>query len=259
MLLVLSPAKTLDMQRPEPALPSTLPRLLPETGRLVERLRGFDSAALGRLMGISDKLAELNHARYAGWSPQFDSHNSRPALLAFAGDVYTGLDAPHLSPEDLRWAQDHVAMLSGLYGVLRPLDRMQAYRLEMGTRLANPAGPDLYAFWGTRIAALLREQLSSHRDQVLLNLASEEYFRAVDVAALGLPVIHAVFQEGDGERWRVIGVHAKRARGLMARWIIVGRIDQPQRLREFDAEGYAYCAEASDSTRWVFRRGPRPA
>ncbi len=254
MLLALSPAKTLDMDGATPPLPTTLPRFIADSARLIDILRGMAPAQLSSLMDISERLAVLNAQRYAAWSEQFDAGNSRPAILAFAGDVYTGLDAAHLTPADLRWAQDHVVMLSGLYGVLRPLDLLQAYRLEMGTRLANPAGRDLYAFWGTRIAEALREQLASHRHRLLLNLASEEYFRAVDRAALGLPVLDIVFQEGDTGRWRVIGVHAKRARGLMTRWIIEQRIDQPEQLREFALEGYAHAPEASDDARWVFRR-----
>lgn len=254
MLLALSPAKTLDMDAATPPLPTTLPRFTADSARLIDILRELAPADLGKLMGISDRLAVLNAQRYAAWSEHFDAGNSRPAILAFAGDVYTGLDAPHLSPEDLRWAQDHVVMLSGLYGVLRPLDLMQAYRLEMGTRLANPAGRDLYAFWGSRIAEALREQLDSHAHKVLLNLASEEYFRSVDRKALGLPVIDVVFQEGDGGRWRVVGVHAKRARGLMARWIIRHRAERPEQIQDFDTEGYAWAPAASDATRWVFRR-----
>ena len=254
MLLALSPAKTLDMDSATPPLPTTLPRFIPDSARLIDILRELSPAQLGSLMGISDKLAVLNAQRYAAWSESFDASNSRPAILAFAGDVYAGLDAPHLKPAQLRWAQDHVVMLSGLYGVLRPLDLMQAYRLEMGTRLANPAGRDLYAFWGPRIAQALREQLASHRSKVLLNLASEEYFRAVDTAELGHPVVDVVFQEGDAKGWRIIGVHAKRARGLMARWIIEHRADRPQAIVDFDTEGYAWAPEASGETRLVFRR-----
>ena len=259
MLLALSPAKTLDMEAATPPLPTTLPRFIPDSARLIAILRELAPPRLSSLMGISDRLAVLNAQRYAAWSEHFDAANSRPAILAFAGDVYTGLDAAHLAPADLRWAQDHVVMLSGLYGVLRPLDLMQAYRLEMGTRLDNPAGRDLYAFWGSRIADALREQLGSHRHKVLLNLASEEYFRAVDRTALGLPVIDVVFQEGDGGRWRIVGVHAKRARGLMARWIIQQRADQPEQIQGFDSEGYAWAPQASDATRWVFRRERRSA
>lgn len=254
MLLALSPAKTLDMDSATPPLPTTLPRFIPDSARLIGILRELSPAQLGSLMGISDKLAVLNAQRYAAWSEQFDARNSRPAILAFAGDVYAGLDAPHLKPAQLRWAQDHVVMLSGLYGVLRPLDLMQAYRLEMGTRLANPAGRDLYAFWGARIAQALREQLATQRSKVLLNLASEEYFRAVDTAVLGYPVVDVVFQEGDAKGWRVIGVHAKRARGLMARWIIEHHADRPDAITGFDTEGYAYAPEASSETRRVFRR-----
>ena len=256
MLIVLSPAKTLDYTAPAPAVSPTQPRFVRDAAELVALLRELAPADLSRLMGISDKLAGLNAERYAAWSETFDASNSRAAVLAFDGDVYDGLAARSLSVDDLDWAQQHLALLSGLYGVLRPLDLMQPYRLEMGTKLPNRAGRDLYAFWGTRIARTLREQLRGHAHPVLVNLASEEYFGAVDVAALALPVVQPVFQDaGAGGAYKVISFHAKRARGMMARWAIEQRVDDPQALKGFDAGGYAWAPAASSETRWVFRRG----
>ena len=256
MLIVLSPAKTLDYTAPTPEVMPTQPRFVREAAELVALLRELAPADLSRLMGISDKLAWLNAERYAAWSETFDESNSRAAVLAFDGDVYDGLAARSLSVDDLDWAQQHLALLSGLYGVLRPLDLMQPYRLEMGTKLPNRAGRDLYAFWGTRIARTLREQLLEHDHPVLVNLASEEYFGAVDVDALALPVVQPVFQDaGAGGAYKVISFHAKRARGMMARWAIEQRVDDPQALKGFDAGGYAWAPAASSETRWVFRRG----
>ena len=258
MLIVLSPAKTLDYSSPVPELPVTLPRFIPQSAALIKLLRQQSPIELAELMHLSAKLATLNAERYAAWSKRFTADNSRPAILAFNGDVYEGLAAAHLKPRDLQWAQDHVALLSGLYGVLRPLDLMQPYRLEMGTRLPNPKGANLYAYWGSRIAKTLREQLQGHSHPVLVNLASDEYFGAVDTKALGLSVIQPVFQESEASGHKVISFYAKRARGLMARYAITHRIADPERLKAFDAEGYAYDPEASTATRWLFRR-PKPA
>ncbi len=254
MLIALSPAKTLDFDRAIPAVPLTQPRFIAEAAVLVGLLRDKSPAALATLMSISDRLATLNADRYAGWSETFDVDNSRPAVLAFAGDVYEGLQAATLSPPDLAWAQDHLAILSGLYGVLRPLDLMQPYRLEMGTRLRNPAGADLYAYWGRRIADTLRAQLQDHSHPVLVNLASDEYFSAVDVQALGFRVLQPVFQDGTDGQYKIVSFFAKRARGMMARHAIDHRIDDPEALKDFTEAGYRYTPHASSATRWVFRR-----
>ncbi len=254
MLIVLSPAKTLDFTSAIPELPFTQPRFIPQAAELIEILREKSPAELSSLMHISDKLSTLNAQRYAQWSPRFTPDNSRPAILAFNGDVYEGLDAAHLKGKDLQWAQDHIALLSGLYGVLRPLDLMQPYRLEMGTLLPNRQGKDLYAYWGNSIAQTLREQLRGHTHAVLVNLASDEYFGAVRMEALGLPVVQPVFQDGNAGVYKTISFYAKRARGLMARYAITHRIADPDRLKAFDLEGYGYSAEASTTTRWVYRR-----
>lgn len=254
MLFVISPAKSLDYESPLPELPHTQPLFKKEAAELVDILRGYSPQQLAELMDLSDALATLNAARYQAWSPRFTAHNSRQAVLAFNGDVYEGLDARSLTPEDLAWAQEHLCILSGLYGVLRPLDWMQPYRLEMGTALPNPKGKNLYQFWGRRIADHLNERLAGEQDPVLVNLASQEYFKAVDTRALQARVIECVFEDYKGGRYKVISFLAKRARGLMARYAITRRLRSPQQLQDFDLEGYAYAAAASTPERLVFRR-----
>jgi len=213
-------------------------------------LREKTAGEIASLMKLSEALAELNVARYAEWQPTFDMHSARQAILAFNGDVYEGLRAPELSDDALQWAQEHVVMLSGLYGALRPLDLMRPYRLEMGTRLQTAGGANLYAYWGSRIADYLNEQ----GDEVVVNLASDEYFKAVDRKVLKARVVQCVFQERKGDAWKIISFHAKRARGLMARHVIDRRIDEPDGLKEFSEEGYTYAEDASSPDRLVFRR-----
>lgn len=255
MLFLLSPAKSLDYDTPLPSgLPHTLPSFLPQSEALIAVLRQKSPQDIATLMDLSDKLAALNVARYAGWSPTFTADNARQALLAFNGDVYEGLQAQTLSAQDLGWAQDHLAILSGLYGVLRPLDWMQAYRLEMGTRLATPQGENLYRFWGRQIADHLQAQLDADPHPTVVNLASQEYFKAVDRKVLRAPVIECVFEDWKGGAYKIISFHAKRARGLMARYAIQQRIEQPEGLKGFDLEGYAFDAAASVPDRLVFRR-----
>lgn len=255
MLILLSPAKSLDLDTPLPAeLPHTLPEFRQEAAQLIEVLRPLAPQQVASLMHLSDALATLNVARYAAWSPRFTAKNARPALLTFNGDVYEGLDARSLARSDLDWAQDHLAILSGLYGVLRPLDWMQPYRLEMGTRLATPAGANLYQFWGDRLAEHLNQRLAGDPAPVLLNLASQEYFKAVDRKALRPRVVECVFEDWKGGSWKIISFHAKRARGLMARHAIQQRARKPEDLRGFDAEGWAHDAAASSTDRMVFRR-----
>jgi uncharacterized protein len=258
MLFLLSPAKTLDYQSAIPDLPHTRPPFVRESGELIGVLRQFTPARLASLMDLSDGLAALNVARYQAWSPRFTTSNSRPAILAFNGDVYEGLAARRLSAAELGWAQDHIGILSGLYGLLRPLDRMQPYRLEMGTALAVGAARNLYQFWGTRIAGELNRRLAGHKTPVLVNLASQEYAKAVDRSALKARVIDCVFEEwkgGSGGGYRIVGFSAKRARGLMARYAVMHRVETPASLRGFDLEGYAFDAAASGTDRLVFRRG----
>lgn len=254
MLIVLSPAKTLDFDTPASTQRYTQPDFLADSRLLVDRLAGLSGAQLATLMKISDALAELNVARFASWSPPFTPANAKQAVLAFDGDVYDGLQASSLDEEALAWAQGHLRILSGLYGLLRPLDLMQPYRLEMGTRLDNLRGRDLYAFWGDRIARTLAAELEGSRWPVLVNLASEEYFKAVRPRGLGRPVVQPVFQERKGATWKVVSFSAKRARGAMARYAIERRIEDPERLKAFDVDGYAFAPEASDASTWIFRR-----
>ena len=258
MLIVVSPAKSLDYQRPLPTAQFTQPAFLDQSEALIEILREKSPAQIAKLMTLSDALSVLNVTRYAEWSRPFTAQNARPAMFAFNGDVYAGLDAYSFTPAQIAFAQTHFRMLSGLYGVLRPLDLMQAYRLEMGTKLANPAGKDLYAFWGDTITHALSAELAQQGQQdggpVLLNLASEEYFKSVRPKKLAARVITPVFEERKGAGYKIVSFYAKRARGLMSRYAIVNGIDQPEALKAFDVEGYAFEPRVSDADRWVFRR-----
>ena len=254
MLIVLSPAKTLDFESPIKVNKTTEPDFIPRSAELISTLRTMPPAQIGSLMSISDSLAQLNVARYASWSKKFTPDNSRPAVLAFDGDVYEGLDARSLNARQLDWAQKHLRILSGLYGLLRPLDLMQPYRLEMGTRLATKRGKDLYAFWGDQITEALNESLTVSKAQALVNLASEEYFKSVKPAKLDRPVITPVFEEWKGGGYKIVSFFAKRARGLMARYAIEHKLSKPEQLKDFDSEGYAFDAKASNEARWVFRR-----
>jgi cytoplasmic iron level regulating protein YaaA (DUF328/UPF0246 family) len=254
MLFLLSPAKSLDYETPDYSLPYSKPLFAAQARELIDILKQRSPQQIASLMDLSDQLAELNAARYRAWSPRFTAGNSKQAVLAFNGTVYEGLQASTLDPADLEWAQQHVCILSGLYGVLRPLDRMQAYRLEMGTPLANPLGSNLYRFWASRIANYLNRRLAADKTPVIVNLASREYFKAVDQKALKGRVIECVFEELRDGRHKVIGFMAKRARGLMARYAVQRRISTPRKLQGFDLEGYAYDAQASAPERLVFRR-----
>src|SRR5688572_13897746 len=224
MLFLLSPAKSLDYEAPGPDVPHTLPEFAVDSGRLIEVLRKKSPRQIAGLMDISDALATLNADRYQAWSPKFTARNARQAVLAFDGDVYDGLRARELAPSDLAWAQDHLRILSGLYGMLRPLDRMQPYRLEMGTALQVGTTRNLYQFWGQRIAECLNRQLAADKTPVVVNLASQEYFRSVDRAALKARVIECVFEDWKGDGYKVISFFAKKARGLMARYAIMKRV-----------------------------------
>ena len=254
MLFLLSPAKSLDYESPLPKLPHTLPSFTAQSAELIEVLRQKSPQQIAELMDLSDKLAGLNAARYEAWSPRFDASNSRQAVLAFNGDVYEGLDAKTLSARQLAWAQDHVCILSGLYGVLRPLDWMQPYRLEMGTALGTPRGKNLYQFWGAQIAQHLNERAAAQKAKLVVNLASEEYFKAVDRKALQLPVVTCVFEERRAGKYKIVSFSAKRARGLMARYAIETQARTVEQLQAFDREGYAFAPDASGPDRLVFRR-----
>ena len=257
MLFLLSPAKSLDYDTPLPeGLPHTTPQFVAQSAALIEVLRTQSVQDIASLMDLSDKLAALNVARYQAWRPRFTASNSRQALLAFNGDVYEGLNARTLATKDLDWAQCHVAILSGLYGVLRPLDWLQAYRLEMGTKLLTSGASNLYQYWGSRIAQYLNQRLQADAAPVIVNLASQEYFKSVDLKTLQARVVECVFEDYKDGKYKIISFYAKRARGLMARYAITQRLGQPEQLQNFNLDGYAYAAAASSSNRLVFRRQP---
>jgi cytoplasmic iron level regulating protein YaaA (DUF328/UPF0246 family) len=258
MLMVISPAKTLDYESAPVTPEYTLPDHLTESKRLIRRLRKLGPDEVASLMSLSDKLAALNVARYATWKAPFTPANARQAVLAFAGDVYDGLAAAEFKAADFTFAQSHLRILSGLHGVLRPLDLMQPYRLEMGTRLENERGRDLYAFWGNRVTKALNGILAEQKVPVLVNLASEEYFGVVQPASLKARIVTPVFEDWNATaaRYQIISFHAKKARGMIARHAIRHRITQVEKLKGFDSEGYAYVPAASTADRWVFRRRP---
>lgn len=254
MLFLLSPAKTLDYDTPAGDLPHTRPPFATQAAELIEVLRQKTPAQVARLMSLSDGLASLNVARYQAWSTRFTARNAKQAVLAFNGDVYDGLNARTLRPVDLDWAQEHICILSGLYGVLRPLDWMQPYRLEMGTALEVDGARNLYQFWDTRIADYLNRRLAADKTPVVVNLASQEYAKAVDRQILKGRIVDCVFEEWRGGVYKIIGFSAKKARGLMARYAIQHRIDTPRKLHGFDLDGYAFDPGASQPDRMVFRR-----
>ena len=255
MLFVLSPAKALDFESAPTTPTHTQPLFVPQAAELIGVLAQKSPHEVASLMHLSDALAGLNVGRYQAWQPSFTPANAKQAVLAFNGDVYEGLAAHTLPEADLQWLQSHLCILSGLYGVLRPLDLMQPYRLEMGTRLATAKGSNLYRFWGSQIAQYLNQRAAADATPVVINLASEEYFKAVDRKALTPRVVSCVFEERrpDGQH-KVISFMAKRARGLMVRYATQHRIATPEGLRGFDAEGYAWQAALSTPERLVFRR-----
>jgi len=254
MLIVISPAKTLDFETPPTVKKSTQPAFLERSAQLVTDARKLSPDQVGALMGISDKLAELNHQRFMNWGLPFTAANAKQSLLAFKGDVYTGLDADSMSAADFNFAQKHLRILSGLYGLLRPLDLMQPYRLEMGLKFANQGGKNLYEFWGSDITDKLNSQLKALKSEVLLNLASNEYFRAVQAKALHADVITPVFKDLKSGKYRVISFFAKKARGQMTRYIIDQRLDDVAGIKKFRVGGYRYNKAESTARDWVFTR-----
>jgi len=255
MLFTLSPAKSLDYETPVDTSQATQPLFVKQSAELIRVLREKSAADIAGLMKLSDALAELNVQRYADWKPSFTPKSARPAVMAFNGDVYEGLDARTLAPGALKWAQEHVVILSGLYGALRPLDMIRPYRLEMGTRLAVGKARNLYQFWDDTIASYLNQRLAGHKGEaVLVNLASEEYFKSVRRDVLQARVVQCVFEDFKRDGYKIISFHAKRARGLMARFAAQHKIDEPAGLRDFNLEGYAFAPDVSDDDRLVFRR-----
>ncbi|MDR9467529.1 peroxide stress protein YaaA [Marinospirillum sp.] len=254
MLSVISPAKSLDFESPPQTQMHTQPGFLEKSQQLIAELKPLSPQDLSNLMKISDKLASLNAARYQEWAPPFNLENAKQAALAFTGDVYSGLDAGSLDAKALAFGQEHLRILSGLYGLLRPLDLIQPYRLEMGTRLSNPAGKDLYAFWRNTLTTAINRELDKQDTQVLVNLASQEYFKALDSQQLNAEVITPAFKDWKNGQFKIISFHAKKARGLMSRFILENQIDQPEELKSFDWEGYSYNSKLSEGNSWVYTR-----
>ena len=254
MLIFLSPAKSLDYKTPPHVSTFSQPAFLDRSQTLIDQLRALSPADIANLMDLSDQLALLNFNRYAEWSQPFTPDNAKQAVLAFDGDVYDGLSAKTLSAADLDFAQQQVRILSGLYGILKPLDLMQPYRLEMGTKFANRGGKDLYAFWGETLLDAINAELDAMPRPVVVNLASEEYFKAAVGRKLKGTLIQPVFEDWKGGKYKIISFFAKKARGLMTRYAVVNRLTAPEGLKDFDSEGYAFAPEASDDKTWVFRR-----
>ena len=252
MLIVISPAKSLDLDTAPTTDRRTNPQFIDRAAELIRVLKDYSPAQVGQLMSISDPLAVLNVTRYADWHPDHD--DARQAVMAFDGDVYIGLDARSLDAQRIDYLQRHLRILSGLYGVLRPLDRMHPYRLEMGTKLATPRGKDLYAFWGELVTGALNEAAAANGASALVNLASEEYFKSVKPKLLDVPVMTPVFEDWKNGKYKIISFFAKRARGMMARYAAEHGITDPQQLKAFDVDGYAFDPAASKEREWVFRR-----
>ena len=254
MLIFLSPAKSLDFKTPPHVATHTQPAFLKQSETLIKQLRKLSPADIANLMDLSDPLALLNFNRYADWQLPFTPENAKQAALAFDGDVYDGLSAKTLSADDLDFAQRHVRILSGLYGILKPLDLMQPYRLEMGTKFANKAGKDLYEFWGERLLKAINGELGEMSRPVAVNLASEEYFKAAVGRKIKGEVIQPVFEDWKNGQYKIISFYAKRARGLMTRYAVLNRLNDPEELKDFADDGYAFVPEVSERERWVFRR-----
>lgn len=259
MLAVISPAKTLDFESPAATRKHSVPVYLKDSKQLIESLRNRSPADIAELMHISSKLADLNYERYAQWHTPFDPKNAKQAMLAFRGDVYMGLDADSYNERDFSWAQKHVRILSGLHGILKPLDLIQPYRLEMGTALATRRGDNLYEFWGDKVTRALQQGLdeqagSKEKRPVLINLASNEYFNAVQADDLNARIITPTFKDLKNGRYKFLTFYAKKARGLMTSYLVKNRISSLKALKEFDSEGYYYSEELSDGDDWVFLR-----
>ncbi len=254
MLLVISPAKNLDYETPAKTKQHTAPDFLEQSQLLIEQLRALAPQDISQLMSISDKLGVLNYDRFQQWSTPFTADNAKQAVLAFNGDVYTGLNAESFKADDFTFAQKHLRILSGLYGLLRPLDLMQAYRLEMGTKFENNRGKNLYEFWGNLITEALNKQLKTLSSDVLVNLASNEYFKSVKAKSLNATIITPVFKDWKGDKYKIISFYAKKARGLMCAYAIHNRLTDAQDLKRFDLEGYEYDDALSSGSEWVFTR-----
>ncbi len=254
MLIVISPAKTLDYETTAKTKVFTTPDYLDQSQRLINRLRTFSSLDISDLMKVSAKIADLNFDRYESWKKPFTVNNAKQAILAFKGDVYTGLDASTFKADEFKFAQQHLRVLSGLYGLLRPLDLMQPYRLEMGTKLKTDVGKNLYEFWGSDITEGLNKQLKKIKSKYLINLASNEYFKSVKPKELNAQIITPAFKEFKNGEYKMIGIYAKKARGLLSRYIIQNKLSTPEDIKLFNEDGYRFNKKLSNENNWVFTR-----
>ncbi len=254
MLIVVSPAKTLDFESPLPTNEFTQPEQLKQSQLLINRLRDFSSLDLSELMHISSKIADLNFERNNQWETPFTVMNARQAMFAFKGDVYTGLDAYSMSQQNIKFAQQHFRILSGLYGLLRPLDLMRAYRLEMGSKLETSFGKNLYQFWDMQITDAINRQLKAINSDSLINLASNEYFKAVKSKSINGEIITPAFKDYKNGEYKVIGFYAKKARGLMSRFIIDHELTRVEEIKNFNSAGYEYKPALTEGNNWVFTR-----
>lgn len=254
MIIVISPAKTLDFETPPITREYTQPVFLDDSAKLIDALRKLEPDQISQLMSISSKLGILNSNRYHTWQRPFTLENSKQAILSFKGDVYTGLNAETMTIAELAFAQDHLRILSGLYGVLRPLDLMQPYRLEMGTQFKNSRGKNLYEFWGDKITHALNLDLKKQNDSILINLASNEYFQSVQTKSLEARIITPVFKDEKNGIYKIISFFAKKARGMMSRYIIQNKLTDPEAIKKFDVAGYQFDERNSDQAEWIFTR-----
>lgn len=254
MLIVISPAKTLDYDTPPKTKVFTTPDYLGQSQQLINRLRNFSSLDISDLMKVSAKIADLNFDRYESWKKPFTVKNSKQSILAFKGDVYTGLNAETFKAADFKFAQNHLRVLSGLYGLLRPLDLMQPYRLEMGTKLKTDKGKNLYEFWGSDITEGINKQLKKIKSDTLINLASNEYFKSVKTKELNAEIITPAFKEFKNGEYKMIGIYAKKARGLLSRYIIENKLSDPEDIKSFKEDGYRFSKQLSKGNNWVFTR-----
>jgi len=254
MLLLISPAKTLDFDTDAIIEQYSQPDFLAESAELIDQLKILSPSDISSLMSISEKLGILNSNRFMQWQLPFTPENSKQALLAFKGDVYEGINANSFSSEDLNWANQHLRILSGLYGLLKPLDLIQAYRLEMGTRFANQGGKNLYEFWANKITDKINDELPTHKNGCIINLASNEYFKSVKPKLLNGEIITPVFKDWKNDKYKIISFYAKKARGMMSAYIIKNRLENPAEIKQFNTAGYAYSAEESTINNWVFLR-----
>lgn len=254
MITIISPAKTLDFKSRAQTRKHSFPLLLDDSKILINELQKLNPKDISKLMKVNDDIAFLNFERFLSWRTPFNIDNSKQALLAFKGQVFIGLDAKSFTEEDLLFAQEHLRLLSGLFGILRPMDLIQAYRLEMGTRLKNPTGENLYVFWGSKITEVINDELSKQKNKILINLASNEYYKAIKHKMINGEIITPIFKEEKGSNFKVVAVYAKTARGLMSRFIIKNRINNPEEIKAFDMAGYLFNHDLSNKNEWVFTR-----